>query len=207
MGFTFPDNFRNPYLSISMTDFWRRWHMTLGRWFREYIYVPLGGNRRHTYRNLFIVWLLTGLWHGADWNYILWGMFCCLLICLERAGLGKLWKKYRLLGHLYMSFAIPLSWLIFAISDPEQLILYLGRLFPFVKTTEYTVFAGDYLKYLDTYKGSLIAAILLCTGIPRKLYEKRKGSPIPALMLVIAFWLCVYSMYQGLDDPFLYYQF
>ena len=74
MGFTFPDNFQNPYLSRTMTEFWRRWHMTLGGWFREYVYIPLGGNRRFLYRNLFVVWMLTGLWHGANWNFVLWGL-------------------------------------------------------------------------------------------------------------------------------------
>lgn len=207
MGFSFPDNFKNPYLSKSMTEFWRRWHITLGSWFKEYIYIPLGGNRKHHYRNLFIIWLLTGLWHGAGWNFILWGLFCFLLISLEKAGLGKIFNKFPLLGHLYMLLFIPLSWLLFAISDIGQLGLYISRLFPFFGKTASAVYAGDFIKYAGTYAYSLIASLICCSGIPRKVYEAKKQSLLMALILVILFWLCVYSMYIGLDDPFLYYQF
>lgn len=207
MGFTFPDNFRDPYLSKSMTEFWRRWHITLGSWFREYVYIPLGGNRKHQFWNLFVVWLLTGLWHGADWNFVLWGMGCFLLISIEKAGLLKVLEKVPLLGHCYMALLIPLSWLVFAISDLEQLVVYLGRLFPFMGNSGNAVFAGDFMKYLTSYAWPLAAAFICCTGLPRKLYEKKGKSVWMAVLLVILFWLCVYSMYIGLDDPFLYYQF
>lgn len=207
MGFHFPDNFNNPYLSKSMTEFWRRWHITLGSWFREYVYIPLGGNRKHHYRNLCIVWLLTGLWHGAEWNYVLWGLFCLVLICLEKAGLGKIWKRFPALGHIYMIFMIPLSWLLFAITDTGQIGVYLSRLFPFFGSTGNVIYEGDFVKYLSSHVWSLTAALLCCTGVPRKIYEAKKNSFFTALILVILFWLCVYSMYIGLDDPFLYYQF
>ena len=207
MGFSFPDNFKNPYLSKSMTEFWRRWHITLGSWFKEYIYIPLGGNRKHHYRNLFIIWVLTGLWHGAGWNFILWGLFCFLLISLEKAGLGKIFNKFPLLGHLYMFLLIPLSWLLFAVPDIGQIVIYVSRLFPFFGNNGLVVYAGDFMKYAETYAYSLIAALICCSGIPRKVYEAKKQSLWMALILVILFWLCVYSMYIGLDDPFLYYQF
>ena len=207
MGFAFPDNFHNPYLSKSMTEFWRRWHITLGSWFRDYIYIPLGGNQKHHYRNLFIVWLLTGLWHGAGWNYVLWGMFCLLWISLEKAGLAKVWNKMPWLGHLYMFLLIPLSWLLFAVTDIGQLGVYFSRLFPFFMNTEAAVYAGDFVKYVSSHAYSLIAAIICCSGIPRKIYEAKKQSLWTALILIVMFWLCVYSMYIGLDDPFLYYQF
>ena len=207
LGFHFPDNFKNPYLACSMTEFWRRWHITLGSWFREYVYIPLGGNRKHHYRNLCIVWFLTGLWHGADWNYILWGLFCFLLIALEKAGMGKVWKRYPVLGHMYMILMIPLSWLLFAVNDIGQIGVYLSRLFPFLGSTGSVVYTGDFAKYLNTYAVSLVAALCCCSGIPRKIYEARKNSFWVAFILVILFWLCVYSMYIGLDDPFLYYQF
>ncbi len=207
MGFSFPDNFRNPYLSKSMTEFFRRWHITLGSWFREYVYIPLGGNRIHHFRNLFIVWLLTGLWHGAAWNYVLWGMFCFLLIGLEKAGLGKVWEKYPILGHLYMVLIIPISWILFAITDMGQLGIYFGRLFPFLAGNQNVVYAGDFVKYLSRYAGSLLAAVFCCSGIPRKIYEEKKQTIGVTLILLLLFWLCVYSMYIGLDDPFLYYQF
>jgi len=207
MGFYFPDNFQDPYLARSMTEFWRRWHMTLGSWFREYVYIPLGGNRRWQVRNLFIVWMLTGVWHGAGWNFILWGLFLFLLILIEKMGFRKLLDKIPLLGHVYMFLAIPLSWLLFAVTDLGQIKLYLYRLFPFLGQTEGAVFRGDFLKYGKAYFWVLAAAFLCCTGIPRKLYEAKKDRFVTALLLVILFWSCVYCMYLGLDDPFLYYQF
>ena len=207
MGFQFPDNFRNPYLSTSMTDFWRRWHITLGSWFREYVYIPLGGNRRHLFRNLLLVWMLTGLWHGASWNYILWGLFICLLICLEKLGWRRVLERFPLLGHLYMFLVIPLSWLLFAVTNLGQLGVYIERLFPFFRGEEAAVFTGDFFKYGRMYLFSLLAAFVCCTGLPRKIYEKKKDSLVMALGLVAIFWACVYCMYIGLDDPFLYYQF
>jgi len=207
MGFTYPDNFRDPYLSKSLTEFWRRWHITLGSWFREYVYIPLGGNRKHHFRNLFIVWMLTGLWHGAGWNYVLWGLFCFFLISLEKTGLGKILNKIPVLGHIYMFFVIPLSWLIFAVPDLGQLGIYLGRLFPFTGGGEASVYAGDFVKYLSSHAWSLGAALICCTGLPKKIYATKKKSIWMTVLLVILFWLCIYSMYIGLDDPFLYYQF
>ena len=207
MGFSFPDNFKDPYLAGSMTEFWRRWHITLGSWFKEYVYIPLGGNRKHPYRNLLIVWLFTGLWHGAGWNYVLWGLFCFLLILIEKAGMKKWLDKFPALGHCYMLLAIPLSWLLFAVSDITQIVIYLGRLFPFTAGAQTAVFAGDFVKYLSSHAGSLAAALLCCSGLPRKFYLKNKDSIWMTLLLVIVFWFCVYSMYIGLDDPFLYYQF
>lgn len=207
MGFTFPANFRKPYLSKTMTDFWRRWHITLGSWFRDYIYIPLGGNRKHGYINLLIVWLLTGLWHGASWNFLLWGFVCFLLIALEKAGIGKVLSRYPLLGHSYMILVIPLFWLIFVVTDLEQLGIYFTRLFPFLGDNSQAVFAGDYLKYLQIYAVPLSMSLLFCTPCPETIYRKKKNSFVITFILVILFWLCMYSMYQGLDDPFLYYQF
>ncbi len=207
MGFSFPDNFCDPYLSKTLTEFWRRWHITLGSWFREYVYIPLGGNRKHHIRNLLIVWLLTGLWHGAGWNYVLWGLFCFLLISVEKTGLAKVLNRFSVLGHLYMFLVIPLSWLLFAIPDLGQIGIYLSRLFPIVGNTDHVVFAGDFVKYLSSYAGSLMAAFICCSGLPKKIYTAKSKSLWMTLVLVILFWLCVYSMYIGLDDPFLYYQF
>ena len=110
LGFNLPKNFDYPYLSTSMTEFWRKWHITLGKWFRDYVYIPLGGNRKGKYktiRNLLVVWLFTGLWHGASWNFVLWGFILFLLLTVERLGLKKLLDKYKLLGHIYMLFFIP----------------------------------------------------------------------------------------------------
>lgn len=207
MGFDFPENFRHPYQARTMTDFWRRWHITLGSWFREYVYIPLGGNRSHHYRNLFLVWMLTGLWHGADWNYLLWGIFLFVLISVEKLGAGRLFNRLPLLGHLYMLLMIPISWLLFAVSDLGQIGLYLGKLFPVLGQTGAVVFAGDFIKYGKMYALPLLAAVLCCTGLPRKLYDTKKNTVIMTLLLVVLFWTCIYCMHMGLDDPFLYYQF
>lgn len=207
MGFHFPDNFRRPYLAKSMTDFWRRWHITLGTWFREYVYIPLGGNRRHGFWNLFVVWMLTGLWHGASWNYILWGGICFVLIALERLGLEKILKQRSWLGHSYMLFIIPLFWLVFAVTDLGQLGIYFSRLFPFLGVETISVYEGDFRKYLQLYILPLAAAAVFTLPFPGKLYNRKKHTFLMNLLLVIFFWLCLYSMYQGLDDPFLYYQF
>ncbi len=206
MGFSFPDNFRQPYLAKTMTDFWRRWHITLGSWFREYVYIPLGGNRRNHYWNLFVVWMLTGLWHGASWNYILWGIFLFLVVSVEKLGFGKIMEKIPFLGHLYMLLLIPMSWLIFAVSDVGQVGIYLGKLFP-VQRQAAAVFAGDFVKYGTMYAVPLLAAFLCCTGIPRKIYDAKKYTIFMTFILVVLFWACIYCMYMGMDDPFLYYQF
>ena len=207
MGFDFPDNFRQPYQAKTMTDFWRRWHITLGSWFREYVYISLGGNRSHHYRNLFLVWMLTGLWHGASWNYVLWGLFLFLVISAEKLGFGKIMEKIPMIGHLYMLLMIPVSWLIFAVSDMGQIGIYLGKLFPMKEQAALAVFTGDFLKYGKMYMLPLIAAFLCCTGIPRKIYDAKKYTVIVTFILVLLFWACIYCMYMGMDDPFLYYQF
>ena len=120
LGFELPVNFRYPYISKSVTEFWRRWHITLGRWFREYVYIPLGGNRKgkvRTFFNLFVVWSLTALWHGANYNFMIWGgiLLCCLLA--EKLFLLRLLDKSRVIGHLYVLFVVPLSWVAFAVTD------------------------------------------------------------------------------------------
>ena len=207
MGFQFPRNFDCPYLSCSMAEFWRRWHMTLGRWFREYVYIPLGGNRKHNLRNLWIVWILTGIWHGAGWNFIFWGLFNCLLIVIEKCGMGQLWKKYSMLGRLYVWFVIPMSWSLFAITDITSWQIFMKKLFPFLGSIQGAVFAGDYLKYLKQYGWIMGVALLFCTRLPGNIYKKKGHGIVVTLFLVLVFWACVYSMYMGMDDPFLYYQF
>ncbi len=207
MGFHFPENFKDPYLSLSVSEFWRRWHITLGSWFREYVYIPLGGNRHHHFRNLLIVWLLTGLWHGASWNFIFWGLLSYLLIVLEKKFYGKTLDTKPWLGHLYMFCFILLSWLLFGITDLHQLGIYANRLFPLFSSNSAAVFKGDFFKQLHGCALPLLAGLFCCSKLPRKIYEKNRSSILCSLFLVILFWACVYSMYLGLDDPFLYYQF
>lgn len=210
MGFDFPQNFNNPYMAVSMTDFWHRWHMTLGGWFREYVYIPLGGNRggfAKTVRNMFVVWLLTGLWHGASWNFVLWGLLLFVLLFVEKAGLGKVLERHKALGHIYMILWIPLSWLVFVITDLSQLGIYLQKLFPFFGSTGTVLFQGDYLKYGKTYGIYLVLGILFATGVQEKLLKKNKNRLWVILLLLALFWASVYCMYLGMDDPFLYFRF
>lgn len=210
MGFDFPQNFNNPYMAVSMTDFWRRWHMTLGGWFREYVYIPLGGNRggfAKTVRNMFVVWLLTGLWHGASWNFVLWGLLLFVLLFVEKAGLGKALERHKALGHIYMILWIPLSWLVFVITDLSQLGIYLQKLFPFFGNAGTVLFQGDYLKYGKTYGIYLVLGILFATGVQEKLLKKNKNRLWVILLLLALFWASVYCMYLGMDDPFLYFRF
>lgn len=210
MGFDFPQNFNNPYMAVSMTDFWRRWHMTLGGWFREYVYIPLGGNRggfAKTVRNMFVVWLLTGLWHGASWNFVLWGLLLFVLLFVEKAGLGKVLERHKALGHIYMILWIPLSWLVFVITDLSQLGIYLQKLFPFFGSAGTVLFQGDYLKYGKTYGIYLVLGILFATGVQEKLLKKNKNRLWVILLLLALFWASVYCMYLGMDDPFLYFRF
>lgn len=207
MGFDFPDNFKTPYLSLTVAEFWRRWHITLGSWFREYVYIPLGGNRKANLRNLFIVWLLTGLWHGASWNFVLWGLFSFVLIIFEKKSYGKILDSKPVLGHFYMIAFILFSWLLFAIPDLTQLGIYFTRMFPFLSKSSATVFQGDFIKHFNDCALPLLAGLFCCCSLPRAIYEKYKYSLPVTFVLVILFWACVYCMYLGLDDPFLYYQF
>ena len=210
MGFTIPVNFEHPYESVTMTEFWRRWHMTLGSWFRDYVYIPLGGNRRsapRVYFNLLAVWLLTGFWHGAGWNFIIWGLFLFVVIAIEKSGLKKIMDKIRPLGNLYMLFLIPLSWMIFAITDMGQLLVYLERLFDFAGTGSDTVFEGDFAKYLDMYGVLMVICFIMCTSLPEKLFGLIRNRVAGSVILFVIFWACMYFLYIGLNDPFMYFRF
>lgn len=207
IGFHLPANFRHPYQARSMTEFWRRWHITLGAWFREYVYIPLGGNRCgkwKTYRNLFIVWVLTGVWHGAGWNYLLWGVFLFVVIALEKAGLLSFLQKRPLFSHLYMFLIIPLSWLLFSVTDMHDLAVYFQRL---VGMGGNAVFSGDYLKFAAQYGILLAAGVLLCTPVPYRVWDRVKKPWAAVLLLVVIFLSCVYYLYLGMNDPFLYFNF
>ena len=120
VGFHFPENFRHPYTATSMTDFWRKWHISLGSFFRDYVYIPMGGNRRNQILNIFTVWFLTGMWHGASWNFILWGLFCGLIILIEKYTLLK-WRIPRVFRHIYFLFLIIMSWALFYFDDMGRL--------------------------------------------------------------------------------------
>ncbi len=210
LGFQLPKNFDHPYTSVSMTEFWRRWHMTLGQWFKDYIYFPLGGSRTtimKTVRNSFIVWAFTGLWHGASWNFIIWGLVLFAILMLEKfAGVKKFMEKYRFAGHIYMILLIPLTWLLFAITDFSQLGEYFKRLIN-ISSENGVVFEKDYIKYWGIYGKYFIAGILFSTKLPEFIYKKIKDSFLCIIILLAVFWFSVYCMYQGMDDPFLYFRF
>jgi len=210
MGFDIPQNFNHPYMSTTMGEFWRRWHMTLGNWFKEYVYIPLGGNRVKTslvVRNFFVVWLFTGVWHGASWNFVIWGMVLFGLIMLERFVIGDFLNKYKIVGHLYMFLVIPLTWLLFAITDFRELGIYFSRLVPIFPVKTYAVNSGDFAKFFRIYWKYFVAGTIFSTNIPEKIYKKIKDSYFIVILLLIVFWASVYCMYQGKDDPFLYYTF
>ena len=207
IGVDIPVNFNHPYISRSMTEFWRRWHITLGSWFRDYVYIPMGGNRKgkiKTIYNLLIVWLLTGFWHGAGWNFLLWGFVLFIFIALEKTIFGRLLKKCRILSHIYMIFLIPLSWLIFAIGDLKKLSIYFHRLFGYGGNN---LFPDDYIKYGKSYGILLIVGLIFCTPLPSKIYAKIKNKLIFVPILLAIFSVSVYCLYKGLNDPFMYFRF
>ena len=210
LGFNLPKNFDHPYLSLTMTEFFRKWHITLGSWFKEYVYIPLGGNRKgipSTVRNLFIVWILTGIWHGAGYNFILWGAVLFFIILLEKFFIGKFLNKKPIIGHIYMLLIIPLTWAIFAVDDIGQLGVFFARLFPFFGQGVWSVFRYDYLKYLNLYYPFFIAGALFSTKLPFKLLQRIKSKKIVFLLLAVILSASVYCMYRGFDDPFLYFRF
>lgn len=210
LGFKLPKNFDHPYMSLTVTEFWRRWHITLGSWFREYVYIPLGGNRCSKARNLFnllFVWLLTGIWHGAGYNFLLWGFILFLLIATEKYLTGKFLNSHPAIGHIYMILIIPLMWAVFAVSDMRELGILFTRLFPFFGTGALSVFKYDFLKYLKEYYPFFIASILFSTRLPYKLLERIRNSVLVPILLLAIFSASIYCMYKGFDDPFLYFRF
>ena len=204
-----PRNFDLPYLSRSVSEFYRRWHITLGTWFRDYVYIPLGGSRNgkaRTVLSLTVVWVFTGLWHGASWNFVLWGvvLLCCIL--LEKFCIGSFLKEHRLLSHVYLLFVIPQTWVIFRITRLSDVGAYFSRLFPFFGTHS-AVSAQDALKLLASYWWLLLLAIFFCLPQPRRFYEKHRGSLALDLPLFLLFWVCVYFIATSSGNAFLYSRF
>ena len=209
LGYPFIENFRHPYASRSVSEFWRRWHMTLGSFFRDYVYIPLGGSREDmtvTLRNLLAVWLLTGLWHGGSLNFILWGLSLFFLIAIEKLALGKLFGKFPFFGRLFVLLVIPVTWVIFAVTDLRELGMYLGRLFPF-DGGGIAVNPRDIIKYLGMYWYYLLAGVIWCIpGVPRFLKKHRKH-PAVVLLTAFVFWISVYCVVSMENNPFAYLKF
>lgn len=211
LGFKFPENFSNPYCAVSVTEFWRRWHMTLGRWFREYVYIPLGGNKKGRIRmvlNTFVVWLLTGLWHGAAWNFIIWGMVFFVLIVLEKLFYMDFLKKHPIIGHIYMLIIIPVSWVIFNITNLGELKMYLLRMFGSTTIAGTSLGAIDkFLSLAGRYWWLLFICIICATPYPMRFVKKHHSNIFLKITLVVLFWLCVYQISVQKSNPFLYFRF
>lgn len=214
-GFDFPENFRYPYESNSITDFWRRWHITLSSWFKEYVYIPLGGNRKGMSRqilNLLIVWSLTGLWHGASWNFVLWGLFWFVLLVAEKLFLLKFLEKLpKFVGHIYALICILIGWVIFACDDFSVLWNYLGSLFG------KNGFVSDMsLYYCVTFGLLAVIAGIGVTHAPKLLVQKigtalgkRKvlWTGMEMIFIVLIFVGSTAFLVGDSYNPFLYFRF
>lgn len=210
LGYDFIENFNHPYASKSISEFYRRWHVTLGSWFRDYVYIPLGGSRCDKKRialNLAVVWLLTGIWHGNGFNYVIWGVVLGIMIILEKLVYGKYLQKIPILGNLYVLALIPLTWVVFAITDLKQLGIYFGRLFPLFGDAGIAVNQQDIFKYLSNYGIYLVAGIILCIPAVSGFYEKHRKNPVVIVLLAIVFWLSVYFLSSSAGNPFMYLNF
>ena len=210
LGFQIPVNFRFPYISKSITEFWRRWHITLGRWFRDYVYIPLGGNRRgkgRTLFNLFVVWSLTALWHGADYNFLIWGGMLLGLMFIEKLFLYPYLEKSKVLSHLYLLLVVPVTWVAFAISDVHQLGIYLARMFPVVRIQTGVINPQDFVNYLQDYAGLLLLGAIFSTPLPVKIYGRIKNSVAGTIAVAVIFFLCMYYLAISENNPFLYFNF
>lgn len=209
LGFRIPRNFNHPYTSKSISEFWRRWHITLGRWFREYVYIPLGGNRKGFFRtalNLFIVWSLTGLWHGASFNFVLWGLAFFGLIAIEKKSFGKWLESKKMLGHFYVILVIPVTWMIFAITDMRQLLHYIQNMIG-IHMSDVIVGSEQVMRYLKEYWLLFIFCILFSTPYPMDLYRKYKQKWYVVAIVVGIFCFSVYEIMSGSNNPFLYFRF
>lgn len=214
LGFRLPENFKEPYMSGTVREFYRRWHITLGNWFCRYVYIPLGGNRRGEFRtvcNLLLVWALTAVWHGSTANFLIWGMLLWLLVVVEKRltamGADRLFRKgiLRCVPHLYLWIVIPVTWVCFAVTDVSQLQVYLGRMFSLNEGIR--ISAGDWLKALSNYGYLLVAGAFACTPALKKLFRRWKDSLVAAVILVVIFWVCVWRLQVEGNNPFMYFRF
>lgn len=211
LGFYIPDNFDQPYMSKSISEFWRRWHMTLGQWFRDYIYIPLGGNRNGKINlviNLFAVWIATSLWHGFHVHYIIWGMMIFAFIILEKFFLKKFLDKTKVLGRLYLWAIIPISWVIFAIPDLTMLKIYMARMFPFLSDFQpINVSNTDYITCARDYGLLFVVSIILCVPPVVRFFYKKLGKMYSGILALLLFVFCLYCLALGADNPFMYLKF
>ena len=208
-GFNFPENFNYPYLSKSVTEFWRRWHMTLGSWFRDYVYIPLGGSRVKKSRwilNILVVWMLTGLWHGAAWNFVLWGLLFAVMLLLEKQ--LPFQKLPGFLRHVYVLLIVMLSFVLFNAADLKQAVSDLGGLFgvgglPLL--SEETVY---YLRsYALVFAVSIVGATPIIKTVAARLEGTKLGAILEPLLLLALLVVCTAYLVDGSFNPFLYFRF
>lgn len=209
LGFNFNENFNYPYISKSITEFWRRWHISLGTWFRDYVYIPLGGNRvspfRH-YINILLVWMLTGFWHGAQWNFCLWGIYFAIILIIEKRFLIKKLEKHRIFSHIYTLFFVGISFLIFNGNNMAEIISDIRGIFaagvPFV--------SKESLYYFKSYMPFLTAAVIGTTPVVKNIYLKipdKIKNIIEPVIISAGFILSTAFLVDGSFNPFLYFRF
>ena len=210
-GFEFVRNFNYPYTADSITDFWRRWHISLGTWFREYVYIPLGGNRKGKARqclNIFIVWALTGIWHGASWNFLLWGLYFGVLLTIEKFGLLRLLKRApKALSRAYTFLLVVLGWVLFDFSALGDMGAYFSSMF----TAKNGLLSPDALSLLMTHLPLLVCAAIFSLPTARRAFTSLKDRGayrvLEPLAGAAAFVLCVASLVSSTYNPFLYFRF
>ena len=210
-GFDFLKNFDYPYISKSITEFWRRWHISLGTWFREYVYIPLGGNRKGLYRqiiNIAVVWFLTGLWHGASWNFILWGLYFGVVLMIEKLFILKVLKKApAIISHIYSIIIILFGWVLFYFENLNEMGIFLARMFG----SNGFMMSGDISVKIISYIPLLIVSAITSTPLISKLYHKINSKPILYVIdnagCVLALLLCTAALVSSDYNPFLYYKF
>ena len=213
LGFTFPENFNYPYISGSITEFWRRWHMSLGTWFRDYLYIPLGGNRVCSikwYRNILLVWLFTGFWHGASWNFVVWGMFFGLLLVIEKKWLIPILRKAKVFNHIYVLILLMISFVIFNGENLGEAFLHIRNMLGFGGIPFYSKEAGY---YLGSFGVLIMAAIIGSTPAIRLVCKKiqdhypKFSAILKTMGLVFLFVLATAYLIDGSFNPFLYFRF
>ena len=216
-GFKFPENFNYPYISKTITEFWRRWHISLSSWFREYLYIPLGGNRkgnRRTYLNLFLVFLATGVWHGAAWNFVIWGIYNGFFVIIER--LFKLNKDtqtrplYQIgLLHIYCILAFIIGWVLFRSPDLEYAISYISNMFFCLDYTEEPYILEYYISALDALL--LVFALIVCLPVFKNtLYRSENSTFMSVAVNICTYILLIISTAQiagSTYNPFIYFRF
>jgi alginate O-acetyltransferase complex protein AlgI len=203
LGFKFPQNFNYPYVSKSMTEFWSRWHMTLGLWFKEYVYIPLGGNRMGISRqilNLLIVWFLTGFWHGAAINFIIWGLYFFILLVIEKLFLFKWLNEHTVMSRIYFIFFILVGWVIFAISDLTLLVQYISAMFTLQSSSQWIYF-------ISNYGVILIFCLIFSTDIPKRILNSVSFPLVEASAVTVLFLFCIAYLVDSSYNPFLYFRF